>query len=404
MTPKRKFLTVLLLGSLTTIVPFSIDMYLPGFPDIAVALHTTVSSVALSLSSFFIGIGIGQLLYGPLLDRFGRKKPLYAGLLLYCVASVGCALSNSIEMLIALRFVQAIGACAGSIAATAMVRDFFPPEENAKIFSFLMLVLSVSPMLAPTIGSYISVGFGWGYIFIVLTFLIVLIFFGVLLFLPQSRPPDKDFSLRPAAILKSYRDVLREKYFYFYALSGGIALASLFTYIASSPGIFIGYFSLTKQQYGLLFALLAAGLIISSQVNTLLLRKYKSESVTLGAIIAQNVIALTMFLLSITGHLQFWGLVAFLFCYLSSVGFILPNASALAMRPFEKNAGSASALLGFIQMGLGSLATVGIGVLHIQGVRPMTTAMALASLLGLIVCALSVRALRGDPSEAGTPA
>lgn len=143
MTKKRRFLTIFVLGLLTAIVPFSIDMYLPGFPEIARSMNTTVSRVALSLSSFFIGIAIGQLAYGPVLDRFGRKIPLYAGLIFYCITSIGCSFASSIELLIALRFLQAIGACAASVAATAMVRDFFPPEENAKIFSFLMLVLRV---------------------------------------------------------------------------------------------------------------------------------------------------------------------------------------------------------------------------------------------------------------------
>jgi len=183
-----------LLGLLTTIVPFSIDMYLPGFPDIARSLNISVTKVALSLSSFFIGIGVGQIIYGPLLDRFGRKKPLFAGLILYFITSIACAYTDTIETLIILRFVQALGACSASIAATAMVRDLFLPDENAKIFSFLMLVLSVSPMLAPTIGSYVSAAFGWHSIFILLTILALLIAIGVYFFLPESKGSDKNFS------------------------------------------------------------------------------------------------------------------------------------------------------------------------------------------------------------------
>ena len=277
MTKKRRFLTILLLGLLTTIVPFSIDMYLPGFPDIALFMNVPVTKVALSLSSFFVGIGIGQILYGPLLDRFGRKKPLFVGLLLYFITSVACAYAGSIEVLIILRFVQAIGACSASIAATAMVRDLFPPDENAKIFSFLMLVLSVSPMLAPTIGSYVSAAFGWHSIFILLTILALLISIGVFFFLPESKESDKGFSLRPASIIKNYRAVIREPYFSFYALIGALGFSSLFSYISSSPAVFMEHFALTQKQYGLLFACLASGLIMASQVNTVLLKHYRSD-------------------------------------------------------------------------------------------------------------------------------
>ena len=154
---------------LSAIGPFSIDMYLPGFPAIAADLHTTVAHVALSLSSFFIGISAGQFLYGPLLDRYGRKRPLYIGLSVYLLASIGCALCTSVDALIVLRLVQAIGGCAGMVAARAMVRDLFPVEENAKIFSLLMLVIGVSPIIAPTVGGYVTAAFGWHYIFIILT-------------------------------------------------------------------------------------------------------------------------------------------------------------------------------------------------------------------------------------------
>lgn len=379
---KSRFVTILLLGLLTAIVPFTIDMYLPGFPDIASSMNTTVSVVALSLSSFFIGMGIGQLIYGPLLDRFGRKKPLYAGLLLYCITSIGCASAGSIELLILLRFVQAIGACSATISATAMVRDLFPPEENAKIFSFLILVLSASPMLAPSIGSYFITTFGWPSIFIVLTILIIIIFIGVLFFLPESKKADKHYSLKIASIVQNYRTVLAESYFLTYAVLGGIGFAGLFAHIASSPGVFIEHFGLTQKQYGLLFAFLASGLIATSQVNTLLLKKYKSEEIITGSLILQILFAGILLLVSALSLDNLWLTIAFLFLYLSAIGLVMPNASALSMKPFERNAGSASALLGFIQMGLGSLATIVVGVLNIKTVLPLAISIMICSVLG----------------------
>src|SRR6185436_11579229 len=162
---KKNFYLILILGMLTAIGPFSIDMYLPAFPDIARGLNTTISQVMLSLSSFFIGISAGQLIYGPLLERFGRKKPLYAGLGIYLLASLGCALAGSVNALIAFRLLQALGGCAGMVAARAIVRDIFEVKENAKIFSTLMLVVAVSPIIAPTLGGYVTAVVGWRYVF-----------------------------------------------------------------------------------------------------------------------------------------------------------------------------------------------------------------------------------------------
>ena len=204
MKGRNKFFMIVILGMLSAIGPFSIDMYLPGFPAIAEDLHTTVARVALSLSSFFIGISFGQLLYGPLLDRFGRKKPLYIGLSVYLLSSIGCAVCTSVDALIALRFVQAIGGCAGMVAARAMVRDLFPVEENAKIFSMLMLVIGVSPIIAPTVGGYVTAAFGWHYIFIILTIMAALILAAVHFALPESRKPDLSVSLLTTPIIKGF--------------------------------------------------------------------------------------------------------------------------------------------------------------------------------------------------------
>ena len=197
MEKKKRFVLILILGLLSAIGPFSIDMYLPGFPAIAADLQTTVDAVSYSLASFFIGVCFGQMLCGPLLDRFGRKIVLIIGLLVYLAASIGCALSTSIEMLIFFRLIQAIGGCVGMVAPRAIVRDLFPVEENAKIFSLLILVLGISPILAPTVGSYVIALMGWNYVFVVLTILAALILVTVIFWLPESRQPDPSFSLKP---------------------------------------------------------------------------------------------------------------------------------------------------------------------------------------------------------------
>jgi DHA1 family bicyclomycin/chloramphenicol resistance-like MFS transporter len=220
----KNFYLILILGLLTAIGPFSIDMYLPAFPDIAKGLHTTVADVTLSLSSFFIGISAGQLLYGPLLERFGRKKPLYIGLSIYLLASIGCALAASVNALIVLRLLQALGGCVGMVAARAMVRDLFEVKENAKVFSMLMLVVAVSPIIAPTLGGYVTSLLGWRYVFAMLIIVDLIMLTGIYFLLPESKRPDPNFSLRPGPILKNFEGVITHPQFYTYALTAAISL------------------------------------------------------------------------------------------------------------------------------------------------------------------------------------
>src|ERR1022692_4521598 len=244
---KNKFHLVLILGLLSAIGPFSIDMYLPAFPAIAESLHSTVAHVSLSLSSFFIGISAGQLLYGPLLDKFGRKKPLYVGLCAYLIASVGCALASSADALIVLRLLQALGGCVGMVAARAMVRDLFEVKENAKIFSLLMLVVAVSPIIAPTLGGYVTASLGWRYVFTVLIIIVSFIIVAIYFFLPESREPDHNLSLKPKPIIQNFIAVIKQPQFYTYAFTGAIAAAGLYAYIGGSPYVFMDLFKVSEK-------------------------------------------------------------------------------------------------------------------------------------------------------------
>jgi DHA1 family bicyclomycin/chloramphenicol resistance-like MFS transporter len=385
MNNRKYFVLILILGSLTALAPFSIDMYLPGFPAIAKDLDTTISKVALSLSSFFIGISAGQLLYGPLLDRFGRKKPLYIGLIIYIIASAGCAFATSIDALIALRFIQALGSCAATVAAVAMVRDLFPIQDSAKVFAMLMLVLGVSPMIAPTLGGYVTAHLGWHTIFIILLGIGVFNLIASFLWLPEVYQPDTSMSLKPKPIINNFLFVMREPQFYTYALTGALAFAGLFVYISGSPLLFMDIFKVKEETYGWIFALLSVGFIGSSQVNTLLLRRFKSEQIIFVAMLAQ-VITIVFFLIGgINGWFGLYTTIFLLFKFLCCLGFVSPNASALTLAPFTKNAGSAAALMGAIQMGLGALASVGIGLINAHSVVPMLAIMAACSLLAFLV-------------------
>jgi DHA1 family bicyclomycin/chloramphenicol resistance-like MFS transporter len=398
----RKFKLILVLGLLSAIGPFSIDMYLPGFPAIAADLHTTVAKISLSLSSFFIGISFGQMLYGPLLDRFGRKKPLYIGLSVYILASIGCAFATSADQLIWLRLLQALGSCSGMVASRAMVRDIFPVEENAKVFSLLMLVVGVSPIVAPTLGGYVTAHLGWHYVFVMLIIMGAAILAGVHFFLPESRPPDPSFSLRPKSIISGFIAVAKEPQFYTYALTGSTASAGLYAYIAGSPSTFMEVYKVTEQQYGWIFAIVAIGLITSSQINSFLLRKYKSEQLVVVALLCQSLTGITLFLGTLFGLLGLFSTIALCFVFLSCQGFTFPNTSALSLAPFSRIAGSASALLGSVQMGFGAFSSVVVSYLTNGTALPMTGVMASCALISFSIVIIGGRIITRKPSIEAT--
>jgi DHA1 family bicyclomycin/chloramphenicol resistance-like MFS transporter len=398
----KKLKLILVLGLLTAIGPFSIDMYLPGFPAIAADLHTTVAKISLSLSSFFIGISFGQMLYGPLLDRFGRKKPLYIGLGVYIIASIGCAFATSADQLIWLRLLQALGSCSGMVASRAMVRDIFPVEENAKVFSLLMLVVGVSPIVAPTLGGYVTAHLGWHYVFVMLIITGAAILAGVHFFLPESRPPDPSFSLRPKSIISGFITVAKEPQFYTYALTGSTASAGLYAYIAGSPSTFMEVYKVTEQQYGWIFAIVAIGLITSSQINSFLLRKYKSEQLVVLALLCQSITGITLFLGTLFGLLGLFSTIALCFVFLSCQGFTFPNTSALSLAPFSRIAGSASALLGSVQMGFGAFSSVVVSYLTNGTALPMTGVMACCALISFSIVVIGGRIITRKPSIEAT--
>lgn len=401
MKGKNKFFMIVILGMLSAIGPFSIDMYLPGFPSIAADLHTTVARVALSLSSFFIGISAGQLLYGPLLDRFGRKRPIYTGLSIYILASIGCAMCTSVDALIALRFVQAIGGCAGMVASRAMVRDLFPVEENAKIFSMLMLVIGVSPIIAPTLGGYVTAALGWHSIFIILTVMTVMILAAVHFALPESRKPDLSVSLLPAPIVKGFLLVLKDPQFYTYAFTGAVSAAGLYAYISGSPHVFMELYRVTERQYGWIFAGIALGLIICSQLNSILLRRFKSEQIIRVALFFQSLTGLSLLLGTIFQLLGLYSTIFFILLFLSCQGFVFPNSSALSMAPFSKNAGSASALMGGIQLAVGAITSGLVSMLTNGTALPMAGVMAACAVTSFSILLAGRKVIRYQASRSG---
>ncbi len=394
MTRKQHFIIILILGSLSTISPFSIDMYLPSFIAIAKDLHSTVSKIQLSLTSYFIGISIGQLIYGPLLDRFGRKLPLYAGLAVYVVASLGCAFVQSVDVLIGMRFIQALGGCVGLVASRALVRDIFPVSETAKVFSLLMLVVAVSPMLAPTIGGYVTVAFGWHAIFIILAVIAAFILFASYYALPEGKKSDASLSLQPKHILSNFFKVFRQPQFLTYSISGAIASAVIYAYVSGSPDVFMDIYKVDERFYGWIFAFIAIAIIGSNQLNRLFLKWFTSEQLMLYGLLWQIFVGIFLIAGVQYGWYGLYGIIALIFLFMCGQGLTVPNATALSLAPFSKLAGSASALFGAFQLGCGALVSALVSIFHNQTAMPMVMLFQICSIISLLVLIAGTRAIK----------
>lgn len=394
MTKTKYIKLIFILGSLTALGPFSIDMYLPGFEGIANDLNTTVAKVSMTLSSYFIGISAGQLLYGPLLDRFGRKKPLFIGILVYILASLGCSFVTNIDTFIGLRFIQAVGSCAAAVASVAMVRDLFPVKDIPKVFSLLMLVVGLSPMLAPTIGGYVTAYYGWHVVFLILMGLGIIILIGAMIELPNTYVPDTSISLKPKPIITNFISILKEPQFYTYAFTGAVAFSGLFTYVAASPILFMTIFKVDPKTYGWIFAFMSLSFISASQLNSLLLRRFKSEQMIFGALITQTILSIIFLVAALNNRLGLYETIAFLFLFLACLGISNPNTAGLTLAPFSRNAGSASALMGAIQLGLGALASFVVGIFVIDSVVPMVVIMCITTITAFVILNIGKRNIK----------
>jgi MFS transporter, DHA1 family, multidrug resistance protein len=385
MTKRHFYFLVLILGAMTALAPFSIDMYLPGFPGIARTFGVDTAHVSLSLSSFFIGISLGQALYGPLIDRFGRKPPLYGGLVLYLVAAAGCALAPSLNVLIGLRFLQALGSCSAGVVSLAMVRDLFPVKDNAKVISLLLLVLGASPLIAPSVGGIISAAFGWRTIFVVLFVLAFALLTVVFFLLPESHPADRSVSLKARPILLRFWQVLKVPQFFTYAIGGGIAYSGLFAYVSDSPSIYLIGYGVSHKAYGWIFAVLSIGFFGVSQSNRILARYFKPEKIVHGCVVAM----LLTSLLFLFGLQQGWfgiiGVSVLIFVLLSCLGTANPVAAALSMAPFSENAGTAASLFGLIRWGVAGISSLVVSMFKSNSAIPLAGIMAGTALLSLLV-------------------
>lgn len=370
-----------LLGALTALGPLGVDMYLPAFPAMGADLGASPGAVQRTLAAFLFGMAAGQLVMGPLSDRYGRRVPLFGGLALFSLASIGCALAASAEALTWLRLLQALGGCAGMVAARAVVRDLFDERGAVRMMASLMLVMGAAPILAPMLGSLVLEFVGWRAIFWFLAAYGVAALLLVLRFLPESLPPERRRRDGPAAILAVYLQILRDRRFLAHALAGAVPMVGLFAYLVASPHVLMGVHGLDPLTYGIAFGSNAFGLILASQVVARLVRRVAPSRLLLVALGLCMAAGLAVPVAVATGGL--WPLLVALFCYLAVMGGVLPIASALAMAPMGRFAGSASAVIGTLQFGGGAVVGVVLGAIGAGSAWPMAMVLAAGGAGGL---------------------
>jgi DHA1 family bicyclomycin/chloramphenicol resistance-like MFS transporter len=396
---------IVVLGTLTAFGPLSIDMYLPGLPAIARDLDAEPALVQLTLSLFFIGLAVGQALYGPLSDRYGRRRPLLLGCALYAVASAACALAPTAPALVAARLVQAFGGSAGMVIARSVVRDRFDAHESARVYSLLMLVMGLAPITAPLIGGQLLAFVGWRAIFWVLCGFGLLCLLSVALILPESLPAERRSGSGIGAALRIYERLLADRQLLGYALVGGFTSAAMFAYIAGSPFVVIELYGISPQQYGWIFGTNALGLILASQINRRLLDSFDSAAIVRATLLVSAGAACLLVLAASTGVGGLPALLIPLFVCVASGGLVGPNTTAAALVPHGKAAGSASALLGALAFLIGTGATALVAALQNGTALPMAGVMAGCILAALLIyrgrAVAPHSAPRSEPGQAG---
>lgn len=382
MTRSQLARMVLILGALTAFSSMSIDMYLPAFPQIARDLGVPLGTVQLSISAFLFGSAAGQLFYGPLADRFGRRRPLLCGLALYVASAVGCACVHTGDELLFWRVVMAVGGGAGMVISRAVVRDLYDTAEAARMFSLLMLVMGAAPILAPILGGQLMLITGWRGIFGFLGVFGLISIVAAAVGLPESLPAERRTRRNFAEMAAVYGHLLRNRRYVRYAITLGCVAGVNFSYISGAPFLFIELHGVSPQHFGLFFGANACGLIGASQVNRRLLRHFSAQRILNAALSVNAATALLLTAAGITGIGGFPAQVILIFVCVCTTGLLYPNVTALAMAPFDKAAGSASALLGTIQYTLGASAGALVGILHNGTAVPMTATMAACGVVG----------------------
>lgn len=346
-----KLRLIFILALMSSIAPLSTDMYLPALSQVKQSFETSEFLTQLSLASFFVAFALGQLIYGPLSDVFGRKIPALVGIFLFMLSSLFCVIIDNIYVFIILRFFEALGGCAGVVIARAIVNDLFELKEAASIFALMMVFSALAPMLSPSFGGFLIEYFSWHSIFATLFGLGILLFLLIFFALKESVPHLKRQKFSHKETLKSYRFVLKDKPFILYVSCASLVLAAMFAYITGSSFVFINFFGLSERDFGLLFGLNALGFVIFANINAKMVRKIDSEKILFYALIIMLISTLILFVNSLIKP-NFWLFELSIFTSIALLGFIAPNTTTLAMARFKDHSGTASAVLGTSQFAL----------------------------------------------------
>jgi DHA1 family bicyclomycin/chloramphenicol resistance-like MFS transporter len=388
------------LGLLSAVGPFAIDMYLPALPSIAADLHATTSATQLTLIAFFIAFGLCQIVYGPLSDVYGRKAPLYGGLACFIAGSIGCALAPNVGWLIAFRFIQGIGAAAMGVIPRAIIRDLHTGPEATRLMSLVMLVFSVSPILAPLTGSALIVPFGWRAVFVAVTSAALIALTLLASLLPETRPAHERLSGSVRSVLGSFAELLGDWHFLGLTFIGGLGISSFFAFLSMSSFVYIDHYGLTPTQYSMAFSVNAVGFIGASQFAGHLGGRFGMSRVVSAAVTIYASIALLLLALTLAGFDSLAVLIPLLFTSFAFLGLVIPSSMVLSLENHGPIAGIASALGGTLQMISGAV-IVGIGGLFFDGTsRPMVATIACTAAAAFVVSCATLRKHRAQPVAA----
>jgi DHA1 family bicyclomycin/chloramphenicol resistance-like MFS transporter len=389
LTGARRFELIVLFGLLTVFTPIAVDLYMPAFPAMAREFGTPVATIEHSLAAYFLGMAIGQAAIGPLSDRYGRRRPLAAGMLLYVLGSVACALAPGPLTLDAARLFQALGGCASTVLARACVRDIFPPGEAARIFAQMLLILSVSPLFAPLVGGWLLLVADWRAGFWIQAASCLATLALVMWRLPESHPGSQR-TLNPVQVTRDYWQILRNRHFYGYILPVTLSSAGLYVWLTGFSHVAIDMFGVSPQDFGYFFLANGIGFVITSQGVARLLKHRPARLFFSGAIVIQSVAGVLGLAMASSGWGGLWGFVPFTFLYCCLIGVVNSTGGGLAMTEFGHSAGMASALMGQIMYAGGFLASLAMGAQPAATPVPMTLLMCVCG-LGALVTALKFK-------------
>jgi len=398
-TGSRRQGLLVVIGALIAVVPLTIDLYLPALPAIRADLATTAAGVQLTLTGTMLGMAIGNVLVGPLSDMLGRRRPLLVGLSLHVVASALCTVTSDVAVLAALRVLQGLAVAAAGVIATAVLRDLFSGVTFARLLSRLLLLPTAVPIVAPSLGGVVLRWTRWEGLFAVLAVFGVLLVAVVAVALPETLPPHRRQPARLDTTALAYRTLLRDRTFVGLVLVAGLAMAALMAYVAGSSFVFQDGYGLTQQQFAVLFSAGAAGLVAATQLNVWLLRRYTPQRILTAAMVVGALGGLALLAVAVTGAGGLVGLLVPCWLMVATVGLAFPNAPALAMSRQGEIAGTASALLGAVQFGLGGLAAPAVGLL---GTGKVAMAVVIAGAM-LTSAAVALAALRPSRARVDPP-